>query len=76
MNSLNPQSLKKLLVALGLSVLIIIVFLVLKVFLQEDKTITLKSFKTHEGTENKTLNETSLTPAQEEKKKIIILPSK
>ncbi|HIC42988.1 MAG TPA: hypothetical protein EYO73_01435 [Sulfurimonas sp.] len=71
MNELNPHTLKKLLISLGLSIAIIIIFLLLRIFLLEDKVLETKSF-----TQNKTIpvSTTKEDSEQKEDKKIMLLP--
>lgn len=76
MNSINPQSLKKLLISLALSILIIIVFLILQVFLQEDKDVELKSFKDSSTLEVQNIQEEIQKEVEGKKEKILILPAK
>ena len=80
MHVINPQSLKKLLLSLGLSIFIIIIFLILKMFLQEEREGELKSFKNSSAVElEKSQEETQKEgPVKEKDKeeKFLLLPSK
>ena len=73
MNSINPKSFKTLLVLFGTSILLILIFLILKVFFQKDKTLELKNFNSHKVVEKQ-------TPKKEveevKKDKFLLLPSK
>ncbi|PHR57558.1 MAG: hypothetical protein COA44_05855 [Arcobacter sp.] len=74
MNSFNPQSLKKLLIVLGISIFIIIIFLILKVFLQEEKNIELKSFKKNKIEK---ASQTEVQKVQKNKEqRFLLLPAK
>ncbi|MDF1880147.1 hypothetical protein JHD50_02320 [Sulfurimonas sp. MAG313] len=71
MNTLTPQSLKQLLYALALSLLIIMVFLIFKFFFQEQKILQTHSFSTASKTQKKeTMNKEKV------QKKFLLLPSK
>ena len=71
MNTLNPQSLKRLLLAFGLSISIIIVFLILRLYLSEEKEITHKSFT--KPASEQVIQEEDI---KEEERKFRLLPSK
>jgi len=84
MNHVTPQSLKKLLIALGISIFVIIIFLVLKVFLYEEREIELKSFKHAQAPKHTTKTQVPQEDKQEnlntreniEEKKLQLLPAK
>jgi len=72
-NTFNPQLLKKLLLAIGLSILLIIIFLILRVFLDEEKDIRHNSFT--KSISEKLVQEEK-KEIKEEEKKLLLLPSK
>jgi len=69
MNTFTPQSLKKLLIALGLSILIIMIFLLLKLFFTQAKTTQYKEFKHAKAPQKE-------TKQIKEEPKLLLLPSK
>jgi len=78
MNSITPQSLKKLLITLGFSMSIIILFLILKVFLHEEKDLVLKSFDNNNSLTTQTSEKKEPLPEENllKEKRFLLLPAK